>query len=695
MQGMIEKRGSIGIIWIDNPPVNAISHAVREGLIKAVENASKDSEIKGLVLACRGRTFMAGADITEFASGVKQPWLGEVIDTMSESSKVIVAAIFGTTFGGGLEVALGCNYRIADSNTKIGLPEVKLGIIPGAQGTQRLSRVSSVEFALKLATLGNPVGAQEALEAGAIDKISNGELIDDAVSYAEELLKNNAPLKKSHTLSIDPKKYSDSFFNDYRKTISRKTRGMAAPECCIKAIQASVNLPFEEGVKFEREMTIECRDNPQSKALQHVFFAERQAAKVPGLSKDTPLQTIKKVGVIGAGTMGGGISMNFANVGIPVKILEMDQAALDKGLGIVKKNYEASAWKGRISSEDVDVRMGLIEGTTDYSYLKDVDLVIEAVFENMDVKKEVFSKLNETVSENTILASNTSYLDIDEIATVVDNPERVLGMHFFSPANIMRLLEIVIPGKVADDVVATGFHLAKRMKKVPVRAGNCDGFIGNRVLENYAKAANYMMEDGTSPYAIDKAIVEFGYPMGPFQMFDLAGGDIGWADRKRKAAFRSNEERYVTIADRICEKGWFGQKTGRGYYKYTPGARRGEEDPEVLSIIEEERKARNVEAKSLSSDEIRRRYFAAMVNEGAKVLEEKMALRPSDIDVTKLFGYGFPRHMGGPMRYADVYGVENILNDLKEFEKEDPYFWKPAELIVKLVADGKNFNSLN
>ncbi len=362
MQGMIEKRGSIGIIWIDNPPVNAISHAVREGLIKAVENASKDSEIKGLVLACRGRTFMAGADITEFASGVKQPWLGEVIDTMSESSKVIVAAIFGTTFGGGLEVALGCNYRIADSNTKIGLPEVKLGIIPGAQGTQRLSRVSSVEFALKLATLGNPVGAQEALEAGAIDKISNGELIDDAVSYAEELLKNNAPLKKSHTLSIDPKKYNDSFFNDYRKTISRKTRGMAAPECCIKAIQASVNLPFEEGVKFEREMTIECRDNPQSKALQHVFFAERQAAKVPGLSKDTPLQTIKKVGVIGAGTMGGGISMNFANVGIPVKILEMDQAALDKGLGIVKKNYEASAWKGRISSEDVDVRMGLIEG---------------------------------------------------------------------------------------------------------------------------------------------------------------------------------------------------------------------------------------------------------------------------------------------------------------------------------------------
>jgi 3-hydroxyacyl-CoA dehydrogenase len=357
--------------------------------------------------------------------------------------------------------------------------------------------------------------------------------------------------------------------------------------------------------------------------------------------------------------------------------------------------FERDVEKGRLSKEKADEILSNYSTSTHLKDLSDKDMIIEAVFEELEVKKSVFSQLNDIAKEGAVLASNTSYLDIDKIASATDRVGDVIGLHFFSPANIMRLLEIVVPTNVKDDVVATGFQLAKILKKVPVRAGNCDGFIGNRVLENYAKAANYMMEDGTSPYAIDKAIVEFGYPMGPFQMFDLAGGDIGWAERKRKAAFRSNEERYVTIADRICENSWFGQKTGRGYYKYTPGARRGEEDPEVLSIIEEERKARNVKAKSLSSDEIRRRYFAAMVNEGAKVLEEKMALRPSDIDVTKLFGYGFPRHMGGPMRYADMYGVEKILNDLKEFEKEDPYFWKPAELIIKLVAEGKDFNILN
>ena len=592
MQGMIEKRGSIGIIWIDNPPVNAISHAVREGLIKAVENASKDSEIKGLVLACRGRTFMAGADITEFASGVKQPWLGEVIDTMSESSKVIVAAIFGTTFGGGLEVALGCNYRIADSNTKIGLPEVKLGIIPGAQGTQRLSRVSSVEFALKLATLGNPVGAQEALEAGAIDKISNGELIDDAVSYAEELLKNNAPLKKSHTLSIDPKKYNDSFFNDYRKTISRKTRGMAAP--------------------------------------------------------DTPLQTIKKVGVIGAGTMGGGISMNFANVGIPVKILEMDQAALDKGLGIVKKNYEASAWKGRISSEDVDVRMGLIEGTTNYSDLKDVDLVIEAVFENMDVKKEVFSKLNETVSENTILASNTSYLDIDEIATVVDNPERVLGMHFFSPANIMRLLEIIKAEKTSPAILATVLKLAKSIKKVGAVAGVCHGFIGNRMLTGYSREANLLVLEGAPPEQVDRVLYEFGMPMGVIAMADMAGIDIG--TRLRQQMDESDYDVMATsVADKLVAQGRCGQKTGAGFYDYQAGNRTPIPSEVTKQIISETAEEFGVVQREISDDEIIERCFYAMCNTGFDILHEKMAFRSSDIDTVYINGYGFPAWRGGPM----------------------------------------------
>ena len=695
MQGMIEKRGSIGIIWIDNPPVNAISHAVREGLIKAVENASKDSEIKGLVLACRGRTFMAGADTTEFASGVKPPWLGEVIDTMSESSKVIVAAIFGTTFGGGLEVALGCNYRIADSNTKIGLPEVKLGIIPGAQGTQRLSRVSSVEFALKLATLGNPVGAQEALEAGAIDKISNGELIDDAVSYAEELLKNNAPLKKSHTLSIDPKKYNDSFFNDYRKTISRKTRGMAAPECCIKAIQASVNLPFEEGVKFEREMTIECRDNPQSKALQHVFFAERQAAKVPGLSKDTPLQTIKKVGVIGAGTMGGGISMNFANVGIPVKILEMDQAALDKGLGIVKKNYEASAWKGRISSEDVDVRMGLIEGTTNYSDLKDVDLVIEAVFENMDVKKEVFSKLNETVSENTILASNTSYLDIDEIATVVDNPERVLGMHFFSPANIMRLLEIIKAEKTSPAILATVLKLAKSIKKVGAVAGVCHGFIGNRMLTGYSREANLLVLEGAPPEQVDRVLYEFGMPMGVIAMADMAGIDIG--TRLRQQMDESDYDVMATsVADKLVAQGRCGQKTGAGFYDYQAGNRTPIPSEVTKQIISETAEEFGVVQREISDDEIIERCFYAMCNTGFDILHEKMAFRSSDIDTVYINGYGFPAWRGGPMYWAEnTVGLEKMLNGIQNFAKiHGDRWWKPSPLLERMVQNNLSLKEI-
>ena len=695
MQGIIEKRGSIGIIWIDNPPVNAISHAVREGLMSAVENASKDDSIKGLVLACRGRTFMAGADISEFASAIKHPWLGEVIDCISESPKIIVAAIFGTTFGGGLEVALGCNYRIADPNTKIGLPEVKLGIIPGAQGTQRLPRVSNVEFALKLATIGNPVGAQEALDAGAIDKISTNDLIDDAVAFAQELIEQKAPLRKSHELSISSEKYDDAFFDEFRKTIFKKMRGMAAPECCIKAIQASVNLPFDEGVKFEREMTIECRNNPQSKALQHVFFAERLASKVPGLDKDVPLKAIKKVGVIGAGTMGGGISMNFANAGIPVKILEMDGAALEKGLGTVQKNYEASAWRGRITSNDVEERMSLIQGTTNYSDLHDVDLVIEAVFENMDVKKEVFSKLNETVSPDTILASNTSYLNIDEIASVVDHPERMLGMHFFSPANIMRLLEIVKAEKTSPAILATVLKLAKTIKKVGAVAGVCHGFIGNRMLTGYGREAHLLVLEGARPEQVDQVLYQFGMPMGVIAMADMAGLDIG--TRLRQQMDESEYDVMSTaVADRLVEQGRCGQKTGAGFYDYQAGNRTPIPSKITQAIINETAEKFAIKQRKIDEDEIINRCFYAMCNMGFDILDEGMAFRSSDIDTVYINGYGFPAWRGGPMYWAEnTVGLKKMLEGIKGFsEVHGDRWWKPSPLLQRMVENNLSLREI-
>ncbi len=695
MQGSIEKRGSIGIIWVDNPPVNAISQAVREGLISAVESAAADDEIEALVLACRGRTFMAGADISEFGGGPKPPGLGEVINALGESPKLIVAALFGTTFGGGLEIALACNYRIALQSTKIGLPEVKLGIIPGAQGTQRLPRLTGVDFALKLITSGNPVSATEAHEAGAIDRIEDDDIVAAAVKYAEELVAANAPLRQIHEMTLDAAKYDKEYFAAFRKSIARRTRGMHAPERAIQAVEAAVNMPFSEGVAREREMFGECAADPQSKALQHVFFAERQATKVPGLPKDVELKSIASVGMIGAGTMGGGISMNFANVGIPVTLLEMDKEALDKGLGIIRKNYEASAKKGRISDAQVEERMGLLSGTTDYGDLADADLVIEAVFENMDIKKKVFSTLSDTVKPDAILASNTSYLNIDEIATVVNNPERMLGMHFFSPANVMRLLEIVRAEKTAPEVLATILKLGKNINKVGAVAGVCHGFIGNRMLSGYAHEANTLVLEGAAPEQVDRVLYNFGMPMGVIAMADMAGLDIGY--RLREQLDESEYDvRASFLYDRLVEMGRLGQKTGAGVYDYEPGNRTPIPSPVTKKILAEAAEKFGVEQREITDEEIIERCFYSLFNVGCDVLHEGMAYRASDIDIVYINGYGFPAWRGGPMYWAEnAIGLDRVLDRIREFaELYGERYWQPSPLLERMVADGGSLQDI-
>lgn len=695
MQGSIEKRGSIGIIWIDNAPVNAISHAVREGLISAVESAAADDEIEALVLACRGRTFMAGADISEFGSGPKPPSLGEVVSTLGDSPKLIVAALFGTTFGGGLEVALACNYRIAMPSTKIGLPEVKLGIVPGAQGTQRLPRLTGVDFALKLITSGNPVSAAEALEAGAIDRIEDGDVVSAAVKYAEERVAENAPLRKSHEMTLDAAKYDEDYFAAFRKSIARRTRGMHAPERAIKAVEAAVSMPFAEGAKYERKMILECIADPQSKALQHVFFAERVAAKIPGLPKDLELERINSVGMIGAGTMGGGIAMNFANVGIPVTLLEMTDEALEKGLGIIRKNYEASAKKGRISDTQVEERMALLTGTTDYGDLADADLVIEAVFENMDIKKKVFSTLSDTVRPDTILASNTSYLDINEIATVVSNPERMLGMHFFSPANIMRLLEIVRAEKTAPEVLATVLKLGKSINKVGAVAGVCQGFIGNRMLSGYAHEANMLLLEGAAPQQIDRVLYGFGMPMGVIAMADMAGLDIGY--RLREQLDESEYDvRASFLYDQLVGMGRLGQKTGAGVYDYEPGNRTPVPSPITEKLIVEAAEKYGIKQRKITDEEVIERCFYSLFNVGCDVLHEGIAYRASDIDVVYISGYGFPAWRGGPMHWAEnAVGLDKVLDRIREFaELHGEEYWRPSPLLERLVADGGSLRDI-
>ncbi|WP_039017170.1 3-hydroxyacyl-CoA dehydrogenase NAD-binding domain-containing protein [Halocynthiibacter namhaensis] len=691
-----ENHGPIAILSINNPPVNALGLAVRQGLKAGIERAESDNHALVVLIIASGRTFPAGADIREFGKPPVNPSLPDVVRRIEACSKPVIAALHGTALGGGFEVALAAHYRIADKTARIGLPEVNLGILPGAGGTQRTTRIAGAKATLDLATGGKPIGADKAKALGLIDVISGDDLKDAAIAYAHELIASNAAPRPSGARSEGLLNAAENTkaINDTAGIIAKRARGQFAPFRIVECVDAALTLPIEDGLAFEREQFLKCMETPQRQGMIHAFFAERSCTKTPEASRAAP-RPLNQIAVIGGGTMGAGITVAALNAGLPVVMVERDTESIARGQANVEKVYDAMVKKGRMDAATKAKRMALYTPATDYAAMSDSDLIIEAVFENIEVKQDVFRQLDQTAKPGAVLATNTSYLDVDAIANVTSRPQDVIGLHFFSPANIMKLLEIVVPSNPADDAVATGFALAKKLKKTPVRAANHDGFIGNRIYKAYGLCATYMMEDGASPYAIDKAIYDFGYPIGIFQVHDLAGMDISWANRKRLAANRNPAERYSAVQDKLCEAGHFGQKTGRGMYVYPEGMRMGEENPDVLQVISEEQARLGISPRDFTADDIMRRYMAAMVNEGAKVLQEGVALRPSDIDVVALYGYGFPRYRGGPMKYADMYGLDNLLADLREFEAEDAHFWKPAQLLVDLVANGRSFEDLN
>ena len=687
--------GDVLVVTIDNPPVNALGAAVRQGLLAAMQQAQADAAVAAVLLVGAGKAFIAGADIREFGKPPVPPALPEVCRAIEGSDKPVVAVLHGAALGGGLEVALSAHYRLALPAATVGLPEVNLGLLPGSGGTQRAPRLMGVQAATAMMLSGQHLKAQAALQAGLVDKLVEGADAQAAgLAYVRELLTAKAPVRRTRDLAIAEPQAALAWLEEQKAETAKKARGLFSPLKIIECVQAAVQLPFDEGLARERALFIECLDSPQRAGLIHAFFAEREVAKVPEAQAAQP-RPVASVAVIGGGTMGAGIAVAALDAGLPVTMIERDAESIARGRANVEKVYNGLVAKGRMTDAAKAAVMARYTGSTNYADIAQVDLVIEAVFEDIEVKKAVFRELDRVCKPGAVLATNTSYLDIDAIAASTSRPQDVIGLHFFSPANIMKLLEIVVPAKVAADVVATAFELAKKLKKVPVRAGVCDGFIGNRILAVYKQAADYLMEDGASPYEIDAAVRGFGFAMGPFQVTDLAGGDIGWATRKRRAATRDPKARYVEIADRICERGWFGQKTGRGFYLYPEGARVGQPDPEVLAIVDAERAKKGITPRSFSADDIMRRYMAAMVNEGAKVVAEGIALRPLDVDVTFVAGYGFPRHRGGPMKWADMTGLDKVLADIQAFAKEDPLFWKPAPLLEQLVAEGRNFDSLN
>jgi len=692
--------GDILVVTIDNPPVNALGVDVRRGLVEAIDAAGADSAVKAVLIVGSGKTFIGGADIREFGKPPMTPFLPDVCNGIEACSKPVVAVIHGAALGGGLEIALAAHYRLALPAAKLGLPEVALGLLPGAGGTQRTPRLIGAAAALDLMLSGRHVGAAEAAKLGLVDRVVDGtDPLAAGLAYAQELVQGGAPVRRTRDAAqLADTAAQRAAIDSARAETAKKSRGLFSPLKIVDAVQGALELPFDEGQALERKLFLECLDSPQRAGLVHAFFAERETARAPETRSAKP-RPINSIGVVGGGTMGAGIAVTVLDAGLPVTMIERDDEALARGRKHVEKVYDGLIAKGRITPEAKNATMARFNGSTSYDALAQADLVIEAVFEDMAVKHAVFAELDRVCKPGAVLATNTSYLDIDAIAAAISRPQDVVGLHFFSPANIMKLLEIVVPAKVSDDVVATAFDLAKKLRKVPVRAGVCDGFIGNRILAVYGQAAHAMMEDGASPYQIDKALRDFGYPMGPFQVSDLAGGDIGWATRKRRAPTRDPRARYVQIADRLCERGWFGQKTGRGYYLYPDGARVGTPDPEVEAIIDAERERAGALSgkapRSFSDAEIVRRYLAAMINEGANVVHQKIALRPLDVDVTFVHGYGFPRYRGGPMHYADTVGLPTILADIREFAKEDPLFWQPSPLLVELVDKGANFASLN
>jgi len=691
--------GDVAVITMNNPPVNGLAYAMRREMVDGVARANADESVKAIVITGAGRTFSGGADITEFGTpkSVAEPNLLNIILVLENSAKPVVAAINATAMGGGLELALGCHYRIAAPGANIALPEVKLGLIPGAGGTQRLPRVLGVETALNMIVSGEPVKSELlAQQPGQklFDKMASSpeSLIEEALAFARSVadmrplpLVRNLPCK--HPLG-------DAYFQFARNMVKGMAKGFPAPIKCVDAVEMATQQKFDEGMRLEREIFTNLMFTPESKALRHIFMAERAASKIPDVPADTAQREIKSVAVIGAGTMGGGISMNFLNAGIPVKILEMKQEAIDRGIATIRKNYESQVKRGKLKQDKYEQRMSLLTPTLDYNEIKDADLVIEAVFEEMGVKQKVFEKLDEVMKPGAILASNTSTLDVNKIASFTKRPQDVVGLHFFSPANVMKLLEVVRGAKTGKDVMATVMTVAKKIKKTAVVSGVCDGFIGNRMIEQYSRQAGFLLDEGATPQQVDKAIEKFGFAMGPFRMGDLAGNDIGWAIRKRRAQERPNML-YSRTADKLCELGRFGQKTGAGWYDYQPGKRDAIPSELVNKMIEDHRKELGITPRKISDEEIVQRLVFALVNEGARILEDKIASRASDIDMVYLTGYGFPIQRGGPMLYADQVGLFNVAQAMKRFQqnpRDDAKFWEPAPLLARLAAEGKTFN---
>lgn len=684
-----ESHDAIAVITVDNPPVNALSAAVRKGISDAVKQAVADSNVQAIVLACAGRTFVAGADITEFGKPPQPPALGDVINELESCPKPTIAAIHGTALGGGLELALGCHFRVATKDARLGLPEVKLGLLPGAGGTQRLPRAVGPELAVRMIVSGEPISASEALKNGLIEEIVEGPAAG-AEAFARKVLAEKRPIRRlrNDDSKLAAARADRSIFTNAAAAANKRNRGLEAPLVCAEAVSWTLDVPFDEALKKEREAFLKLVAGDQSKAQRHAFFAERQAAKVGDIPDTVKPRKVERVAILGAGTMGGGIAMSFASAGIPVTLIETADEPLQRGLGVMRKNYEATAARGGIPADAPAQRMALVTGAVGIENVRDADLIIEAVFETMAVKKEVFAKLDEFAKPGAVLASNTSYLNVNEIAAVTKRPQDVIGMHFFSPANVMKLCEIVRAEKTAPDVVMTAVAIAKRIGKVPVVVGVCDGFVGNRMLGARSKQSEKLLFEGALPQQVDAVVTKFGMPMGPFAMGDLAGLDIGWRSRKDRG-IKSE------IADALCEAGRFGQKTGKGYYKYEQGSRAPIPDPEVEKLIDETCKRLGLTRRAISDEEILERMVYPMINEGARILEEKIAGRPSDIDVVWLYGYGWPIYRGGPMFYADLVGLKHIADRLSHYAQatNDPSL-EPAALLRRLADEGKTFASL-
>lgn len=681
-----ERHGTVAVIRLSNPPVNGIGYALRAQVSAALDNIERDDAVRAIVLIGDGSYFSCGADIREFNTpeSIREPSTPTLIRRIEAFKKPVVGAIHGAALGGGLEVALGCHYRMALKNARLGLPEVKLGLLPGGGGTQRLPRLIGVAPALDMIVSGNPVDASRALELGLVDKLVDTDLEAAAIDYAAGIA--DIPVRRLPDRADAPAD-AHAMFEAVRNRVAKEARGQSAPQYCIACVEQSTRDTLEAGLRFERERFIELVNGIQSKALRHIFFAEREAVKLPGIAHDTGARNVSRIGVIGAGTMGTGIAMTFANAGFPVTVVDTTPEAVDRGMTTIRRNYGATVTKGKLSQAVMDERLARVRGTTQLEALADADLVIEAVFEDMSVKRTVFERLDHIVRQGAILATNTSRLDINEIARMTSRPQDLLGLHFFSPAHVMRLLEVVKGDATAQDVIKTAMALGRRIGKVAVLVGVCDGFVGNRMVSPYTREAHFLLEEGATPQQVDSALERFGMAMGPLRMGDMAGLDISWAARKRQAATRPAHLRYCYIADRICEAGRLGQKTGAGFYRYDEGSRAPIPDPEVQQIIEQCAEESGIKRRRISDEEIIERTIFALVNEGARILEEGVAQRGSDIDVIYVNGYGFPSYLGGPMFYADTVGLDRVLERIREFQREHGELWTHAPLLERLVRD--------